>query len=84
MDGSDFCTNSCFLPISYRLRSKRIGKGAVTTSVKVVTSSALSPSEHQQLAAVARATQDKMLAKAVNIPEIESLTMQRMYNVPPG
>ena len=54
------------------------------TPIKVVTSSALSPSEHQQLAAVARATQDKMLAKAANIPEIESLTMQRMYNVPPG
>ena len=73
-----------FLPIRYRLRNKRLGKGTVTTPIKVVTSSALSPSEHQQLAAVARAAQDKMLAKAATLPEMEPLTMERVYNVPPG
>lgn len=50
----------------YRARSKRLGKTGVGTPIKVVTSSALSPSEHQQLAAVAKATQEKMLALAVN------------------
>ena len=64
-----------FYVFRYRLRSKRLGKGGMGTPIKVVTSSALSPSEHQQLAEVARAAQDKMLALAVG-GDIEHLVME--------
>ena len=69
--------------IRYRLRSKRLGKGGIAAPIKVVTSSALSPSEHQQLAAVAKAAQDKMLAKVAVDPEMEQRAFERIY-VPPG
>ncbi len=46
-----------------------MSKVGLTGPIKVVTSSALTPQEHEQLAAVARATQDKMLAKTLNLEE---------------
>ena len=67
----------------YRLRSRRLGKGALNAPVKVVTSSALSPSEHQQLAAVARAAQDKMLAMAVG-GDVEHMTLEQAHGPIPG
>ena len=67
----------------YRLRSKRLCKGAANSPIRVVTSSALSPSEHQQLAAVARAAQDKMLAMAVS-GDIDPLMVEGVYGLDTG